>query len=67
MSRQETFHCDVCKAKRGEANHWFLLNPHALSIVIGAWEEEDARQEGIIHLCGEACVLKRVGEFLAKQ
>ena len=64
--RSEMFTCDVCQKVRGEANHWFLARISAKwSLIVSPWAEPLMREEGAMHLCGEACVLRRVSEFLS--
>jgi hypothetical protein len=61
--RKEIFTCDVCGAEKKEANHWWMAQISSRQFLLWPWDT-GARDKGILHLCGEACVLKRLSEFL---
>lgn len=66
-------HCDRCPATKKEANHWFIafrvnqvqdeLVGISGGLTIVRWNEQLARHEKAIHLCGESCVQKTLSEF----
>lgn len=69
--KREVFVCDVCYTERVQTNHWFAVvtieAPRRLIIgplgsevtIVGVGENKQ-----VAHLCGEACVAKKVSEFL---
>lgn len=73
----ESFKCDSCgKLRADDANRWFVVNtvplrnddPRALvkegmqlQLMSFNWK---LGKPGELHLCGEACVQKKVSEFL---
>lgn len=66
MARIVTYTCDNCGAVKKETNHWFVGSVNG-SFDITPWNDTDANSyQGILHLCGDACVLARVQEFLGK-
>lgn len=63
MAEKKTYTCDVCGAERHEANHWFGIGQagdilHISPFITG--------RSACWHVCGEACVMKKVSEFLDK-
>jgi hypothetical protein len=70
MARVEKVTCDVCGVLKQETNHWFILNGVDYSGIIidncsalGNYSD----QASFIDLCGEACVIKKVSELIAKK
>jgi hypothetical protein len=63
-----TYKCDGpgCKAARGEVNHWFLGILDDGDLTVRRWDAEEASHVYVKHLCGSACVLKFVSEWLSK-
>lgn len=62
--------CNVCGAIKQEANHWFYAETQPDSpdevnafITIHPWDYP-AEEPGKIHLCGRACVIAKVSEFM---
>ncbi len=72
MAKLISWTCDVCGVEKKEANHWFLCTPAPYPSMAAddqtylfglySWDEEQA--EGMGHLCGEQCVLKKVPEVM---
>ena len=66
-----TFFCDVCGVEKKESNHWwrillFNYNPHA-PLQLYRWDGdwvEAAEHLTQLHLCGHACVIQKVSEFM---
>lgn len=62
----DSYACDVCGVQKKEANHWWLVNiDEANTLLIMPWKA-DRVDDCQLHLCGEACVAKKVAEFLSK-
>jgi hypothetical protein len=71
LSPQLVFRCagPNCGQFKGEANHWWLMWPskegeHTVLSLCG-WDDEIARREGAIHVCGERCAQKLQSLFMA--
>ncbi len=65
MTKFQSYKCNECPAIKDEGNHWFLI--FIVSGVIQVhrrWNEEAAKGDGAIHLCGDACVIKFVSRSL---
>jgi hypothetical protein len=63
----DTWACDVCGMQKKETNHWFLILPvfkEGKSFTIAPWDNENATVSSVLHVCGEACVQKKVAELL---
>lgn len=65
--------CDGCGAWKGEGNKWLLgawfllpgwmrVGPRFLGFML--WDDDVARADGVLHLCGDACKQKLLGEHL---
>ena len=63
--------CDVCKTDKKEVNHWFILYtgaPDNRTLVDGTeyfvsickWDDTEASRPGRIHICGHACLMKKI-------
>jgi len=62
---QQAISCDVCGAQKRQANHWFIAYKHAGELRVSSWNSLHLMCPGTKHLCGETCVHKLIGEFLA--
>lgn len=63
--RVNTYECDACGVQKQKANHWWIIeigNTGVLSL--SRWGDLDAEDEGVAHLCGEACVQKQISAFM---
>jgi len=63
-----TYKCDVvgCDQVRKEANHWLLSWTENGRFILCEWDDDLAKEEGILHLCGGACALKALANYLAR-
>ena len=55
------------KTKQG-SNHWFLAqlhNSHGPTVSVGTWSDVDARQDDVLPLCGDECVIRLVQKYLS--
>jgi hypothetical protein len=73
--RIETYRCDVCGVEKREANHWWWLawnegykRALLLSAAVRAqrFSEDDSIAYVRFDLCGEACVVKKLAEFMGR-
>ncbi len=69
MAELTQYKCDVCGAVKGEANHWYKMRVldalHIYRWDFGGEGGSDLSGQRL-HLCGQACVLKKVNEFMGK-
>ena len=71
LSEQLMFRCagPNCGQLKGETDHWWLMWPskegNAAVLSLCAWDDEIARREGAIHVCGEQCAQKLQSKFMA--
>jgi adenine-specific DNA methylase len=67
MAWTEQITCDGCGKKKGDVNHWWLMEKTANEFRIYRWNEQTTK--GLIrrakHLCGQECVIKAVNEYLS--
>lgn len=67
MAKTVTYTCDNCGAVKEETNHWFFLRGDNSGLELNLWDNEVALQaDTLLTLCGDACVLAKVQEFLGK-
>lgn len=70
-SEQLVFRCagPNCGQLKGEANHWWLMWPskegNVTVLSLCAWDEEIARREAALCVCGEQCAQKLQSMFMA--
>ena len=73
--RIETYKCDVCGAEKKQANHWWFLgwneaNERAILLSAATRAKRFAEDDSIPYkgfdLCGEACVTKKLSEFMTR-
>ena len=62
---KQSISCDICGSQKRQANHWFVAYETAGELRIGDWNSSHLLFPESKHLCGESCVHKLVGEFLA--
>lgn len=73
---EQVIKCDACKTPKGATNHWWVIeveeqNQHPATfprpryrVVLTAlanWQELAPKD---LHLCGEACVQKKISELM---
>lgn len=67
--KSEVYKCDLCKATKGEVNHWFVatsFGSKAELVQVETWSETAADARGTSHLCGRECVQKFMDAWMAK-
>jgi hypothetical protein len=70
-AKQLVFRCagPNCGQLKGESDHWWLMWPskegNATVLALCAWDEELARNEGAVCVCGEQCAQKLQSQFMA--
>jgi hypothetical protein len=62
-----TYACDVWQAPKKSTNHWWLALVFEGQFVVRPWDDHAAADSDAIHLCGQACVQKKLNEFLAAE
>jgi len=64
--KREIFSCDVCGAEQAQTNHWFVAYIEGRRLTLQPLAGNEAGRSGAqqFDLCGEACVAKKVSEFL---
>lgn len=67
MKVASPYRCDYCGAPRGEANHWWLRITVMTSFVLEAWSDALAADDGVEHICSEACVTKALSKWMREQ
>ena len=71
MSEQLIFRCagPSCGQLKKDTDHWWLMWPskegNAAVLSLCAWDNEIARRQGAIHVCGEQCAQKLQSKFMA--
>ena len=64
MAQLTQYQCDGCGETKGRTNHWFVLdNSWPTIITVRPFSEENATG-AVLHLCGEACVMKAISGAL---
>jgi hypothetical protein len=70
-AEQLVFRCagPNCGELKGDSDHWWLMWPSreegVAVLSICAWNEEMARREGALSVCGELCAEKLQSMFMA--
>jgi hypothetical protein len=77
MAYSESYTCDICGAKKGDAGNWFLSWLDCLPagstgdtqpvIKVTRWQKDHAHSEGVQHLCGARCVNTLMDRWTAEQ
>jgi hypothetical protein len=67
MSKQNVYICDGenCNKQKGAINHWYLVRVE-ISILIVAWNEEQANELDFKHICGMDCLTKLISKEAPK-
>jgi hypothetical protein len=59
-----TYECE-CGQFRKESNHWFIVEEsNGGELLISKWSLEVANHVTAEHICGEACLSKRVARWV---
>jgi hypothetical protein len=76
MSGNFTYHCDVCRKAKGEANHCWMalatikdedLTEFYPTLLVWPWDDGHAeRHEHVKHLCGADCLFKYQSQWMAE-
>lgn len=64
MATTTQYTCDVCGKPKGATNHWYALVITKREMTISQWGF--CQQAGELHICGEACLLKKISERLGR-
>lgn len=76
MAYTESYTCDICGTKKGEAGQWFLSwldclpsgsNNTQPVIKLTRWNIDQAHSEGVQHLCGARCAGTMMDRWMAEQ
>jgi hypothetical protein len=70
MSTFTGYKCDGpnCQQTKKDANHWWLVDPAVDGrITVRPWEDAAAAIKGMLHLCGEQCLLTIITNFMREQ
>lgn len=62
---RQAISCDICGAQRRETNHWFIAYEQSGELRVSDWTSQRLYYPGTKHLCGEGCLHRLLGEFLA--
>jgi hypothetical protein len=64
--KREIYQCDQCSAEQQQTNHWFVVYIEGRKLTLQPLVGNEAGRSGAqrFDLCGEACVAKKVSEFL---
>lgn len=67
--QKTSYVCDVCGAVKKEANHWWGIRLYGSEEMrLYRWGSYPASASGkISHLCGRACVGRKIEEFMQSQ
>lgn len=66
MATQTQYTCDVCGKPKGATNHWYAICIRPAGMTIWQFHAGYA-QPGALHICGEACLLKKISERLGRE
>jgi len=67
MGRIHLFRCDKCRKIKGPGYHWWVILYEGSRITIAPLDEGMEFTGAEETLCGEACLLKRISEFTARE
>jgi len=76
MSVSENYQCDVCGAKKAEADRWWLGWLDCMPLKDGdtqpllkmtGWQFDQAHVHGVKHLCGARCAGTMMDRWMAEQ
>lgn len=67
MAYIESYTCDQCGTQKKDTNHWWVMSIGLGNAHLMLWDqtnEDFLNGNTALHLCGEACVQKKVSEFM---
>jgi len=66
MAQRTIYSCDQCGAEQAQTNHWFVAYIEGQRLTLQPLHGNEAGRAGAkrFDLCGEACVVRKVSEFL---
>jgi hypothetical protein len=71
MTLKKVYECYVCGTERKDANHWFVVEPSRVGFHLWQWDwairEGRLDDDGVEHVCGQACAHKLLDRFLTLQ
>lgn len=70
VAETRTFTCDGCGAVKKESNHWWKLAVESEVLLLARWDETgwlNREDTPVAHVCGRACALKKVEEFMSHE
>jgi len=70
MAERVRYTCDICGVEKQDSNHWWeiAIFDKTTPLQLFAWENRltgDSTWKKF-HLCGHACVLRKVNEYLSQ-
>jgi hypothetical protein len=63
---KQAISCDICATEKRQTNHWFVAYQEARELRISDWNTPHRERADAKHLCGETCLHKLLGEFIAR-
>ena len=65
----ETYKCDYCDVRKGDANHWFLRALDTTNFLLFLWEDElkyTCDDKGLLyeHICSQGCASKALSQWM---
>jgi hypothetical protein len=64
VARVQSIVCDGCGKVKGETNHWYMVSNIDDEFVLTRWIEADQDSYSVSHLCGQACVISKLSEWM---
>jgi hypothetical protein len=62
---RQAISCDICGTEKRQTNHWFVAYEQSGELRVSGWSSRHRGRTGTKHLCGQTCLYKLVGEFIA--
>jgi hypothetical protein len=60
--------CDVCGTEKQPSNHWWYADIGDTYFFLYSWHAEaENRERSYVHLCGQACAIRKLNEFMAAE
>jgi hypothetical protein len=63
---RQAISCDICGTEKKQTNHWFVAYDQGGELRVSGWNSRNRLRSGSKHLCGQTCLHKLVGDFMAK-
>lgn len=77
MARSESFQCDVCGSQKNHNDLWWLAWTDCFEgispgddqplIKLTRWQQRQAHEEGVKHLCGARCAGTLIDRWMTAQ